>query len=69
MSEDGFKKGVNPWPRTAVRTRLVDWRVFTHEGKGHRVYVRGRFPHRVWRCARHDCDWMFEERADKEPGE
>lgn len=42
--------------------RLIDVRVWGHrELRGHSVYVRGLFPHRTWRCSRHDCDWVFIE--------
>lgn len=45
-----------------MATRLVDIGVWAHRHlPGHNVYVRGRFPYRIWRCARHDCDWTHEE--------
>ena len=45
-----------------MTVRLVDMRVWSHRNlSGHTVYVRGLYPHRVFRCARHDCDWSFVE--------
>ena len=44
--------------------RLIDLAVWNHDRhRGHTVFVRGKFPDRVWRCARHDCDWLFTEIA------
>ncbi len=43
-------------------TRLVDPRVFGHgQMHGHAVFVRGKYPNRVWRCSRHDCSWVHSE--------
>lgn len=45
-----------------MTVRLLDVRVWNHaEQPGHSVYVRGPFPRRIWRCARHDCDWSHHE--------
>lgn len=45
-------------------THLLDMRVWTHqELPGHTAYVRGIYPTRIWRCARHDCVWAYEEAA------
>lgn len=48
--------------REARRPRLLDVRVWSHsELAGHAVFVRGRFPRRVWRCSRHGCGWAHDE--------
>lgn len=45
-----------------MTVHLVDMRVWSHQNQhGPNVYVRGLYPNRVWRCSRHDCDWMFAE--------
>ena len=45
-----------------MSVHLLDVDVFGHgELRGHQVFVRGRFPNRVWKCARHDCDFIHIE--------
>jgi len=47
---------------SAPVVRLLDVRVWGHKLlPGHTVYVRGKYPKRVWRCSRHDCWWSHYE--------